>query len=138
MAKTGFWLRGANGKLAGATIYQQNGETVIREVVSPSNPKTERQILQRIIMHTVMQAYSKMKEICDHSFEGVKKGQDCMSYFMKQNVQFAREKVASMQADGVDFYDMYNFVPLGLKGFTPHGGSADCFLNSDGLLSPVR
>jgi hypothetical protein len=32
MAKTGFWLKGANGKLAGATIYQQNGETVMREV----------------------------------------------------------------------------------------------------------
>ena len=56
MAKTGFWLRGSNGKLAGATIYQQNGETVMREVVSPTNPKTEKQIIQRIIMHTVMQA----------------------------------------------------------------------------------
>lgn len=120
MAKTGFWLRNAKGKLAGATIYQQNGETVMREVVSPSNPKTERQILQRIIMHTVMQSYSKMKEICDHSFEGIKKGQDTMSYFMKQNVQFAREKVAQMQADGTDFYDIYNFVPLGMKGFTPN------------------
>ena len=120
MAKVGFWLRNANGKLAGATLYQQNGETVMREVVSPSNPKTERQILQRIIMHTIMQSYSKMKEICDHSFESIKKGQDTMSYYMKQNVQFAREKVAQMQADGVDFYDMYNFVPLGMKGFTPN------------------
>lgn len=120
MAKTGFWLRNAKGKLAGATIYQQNGETVMREVVSPSNPKTERQILQRIIMHTVMQSYSKMKEICDHSFEGIKKGQDTMAYFMKQNVQFAREKVAQMQADGTDFYDIYNFVPLGMKGYTPN------------------
>lgn len=120
MAKVGFWLRNANGKLAGATIYQQNGETVMREVVSPSNPKTERQILQRIIMHTIMQSYSKMKEICDHSFESIKKGQDTMAYYMKQNVQFAREKVAQMQANGVDFYDMYNFVPLGVKGFTPN------------------
>ena len=120
MAKVGFWLRNANGKLAGATIYQQNGETVMREVVSPSNPKTERQILQRIIMHTIMQSYSKMKEICDHSFESIKKGQDTMAYYMKQNVQFAREKVAQMQANGVDFYEMYNFVPLGVKGFTPN------------------
>lgn len=120
MAKTGFWLKGANGKLAGATIYQQNGETVMREVVSPTNPKTEKQIIQRIIMHTVMQAYSKMKEICDHSFEGQKKGQETMSYFMSQNVGFAREKVASMQAQGILFGNMYNFVPLGLKGFTPN------------------
>ena len=120
MAKTGFWLRGANGKLAGATIYQSNGETVMREVVSPTNPKTEKQIIQRIIMHTVMQAYSKMKSICDHSFEGFKQGQPTMSYFMSQNVGFCREKVASMQAQGIDFINMYNFVPLGLKGFTPN------------------
>lgn len=120
MAKTGFWLKGANGKLAGATIYQSNGETVMREVVSPTNPKTEKQIIQRIIMHTVMQAYSKMKEICDHSFEGFKKGQETMSYFMSQNVGFAREKVATMQQQGLSFANMYNFVPLGLKGFTPN------------------
>ena len=62
--KTGFWLKGGKGKLAGATVYQQNGETMMREVVSPTNPKTEKQIIQRIIMHTVMQSYSKMKEIC--------------------------------------------------------------------------
>ena len=120
MAKTGFWLRGSNGKLAGATIYQSQGETVIREIVTPNNPKTEKQIIQRIIMHTVMQAYSKMKEICDHSFEGFKKGQPTMSYFMSQNVGFAREKVAQMQASGVSFENMYNFVPLRMKGFTPN------------------
>ena len=120
MAKTGFWLRNAKGKLAGATIYQQNGETVMREIVSPSNPNTNAQILQRIVMHTVMQAYSRMKSICDHSFEGKKKGQECMSYFMKQNVSFARQKIADMQAQGMDFDEMYNFVPLGVKGFTPN------------------
>lgn len=120
MAKTGFWLRNAKGKLAGATIYQQNGETVMREIVKPSNPKTERQIIQRIVMHTVMQAYSKMKEICDHSFEGFKKGQDTMAYFMKRNVQICREAIAGYQAAGTSFMNMYNFLPLGQKGFAPN------------------
>lgn len=120
MAKVGFWLKGANGKLSNTTIYQQNGETLIREVVTPSNPQTEKQTIQRIIMHTVMQSYSKMKAICDHSFEGLKKGQATMSYYMSQNVGFAREKVASMQAQGISFVNMYNFVPLGIKGFTPN------------------
>lgn len=120
MAKTGFWLKGAKGKLAGTTIYQQNGETVMREIVSPSNPKTNAQLVQRIIMHTVMGSYSMMKEICDHSFEGIKKGQDTMAYFMKQNVQFCREKVATMQQQGSTAYEMYNFAPMGVKGFTPN------------------
>lgn len=118
--KTGFWLKGGKGKLAGATVYSQNGETVMREVVTPTNPKTEKQIIQRIIMHTVMGAYSKMKEICDHSFEGFKQGQETMSYFLSQNVGFAREKVAGMQQSGVDFSVMFNFVPLKMKGFTPN------------------
>ena len=120
MSKAGFWLRGSKGKLAGATLYQSNGETIMREVVSPSNPKTDGQLLQRIVMHTVMGAYSAMKAICDHSFEGIKKGQNTMSYFMKQNVQFCREKIATMQQQGTTVYGMYNFAPLGIKGFTPN------------------
>ena len=120
MAKPGFWLKGAKGKLAGATIYKQNGETVMREVVSPSNPKTTAQLMQRIIMHTIMGSYSLMKEIVDHSFEGIKKGQDTMSYFLKQNVQFCREKIATMQQQGASAYQMYNFSPLGMRGFTPN------------------
>ena len=116
--KTGFWLRNGKGKLAGATVYQDgNGNTVMREVVSPTNPKTQAQMVQRIIMHTVMQAYSKMKEICDHSFEGVKKGQDTMSLFMKENVQKCRAAVAEMQAQGVSFINMFNFSLLGTKNF---------------------
>lgn len=121
MAKVGFWLQKANGKLAGATLYQQNGETVMREVnTRPSNPKTTAQIVQRIIMHTVMGSYSLMKEIVDHSFEGMKKGQETMSYFMKQNIQFAREKIADQQAQGVFAYEMFNYIPLGKRGFTPN------------------
>lgn len=121
MAKVGFWLKGAQGKLAGATIYKDDqGNTVMRQVVSPTNPKTLAQLIQRIVMHTVMQAYSKMKEIADHSFEGQRAGRDCMGIFMRENVQFARQQIAEMQAQGVDFYEMYNFTPLGKKGFTPN------------------
>lgn len=121
MAKTGFWLRNAKGKLAGATIYKQNGETVMREIVSPSNPQTTAQLIQRIIMTTVMQAYSWMKALCDHSFEGVKKGMPTMSAFMTQNLDFLRNKVAQAQANGQDLYDVHSFLKLGQKGFVPNG-----------------
>lgn len=133
MAKVGFWLKGANGKLAGATVYQSNGETLMREVVKPTDAKTTGQVLQRIVMHTVMSSYSLMKAICDHSFEGIKKGQDTMAYFMKQNVQFCREKIAKMQSEGSSAYDMYNFMPLGKKGFTPNQ-----YLISMGSLPQIK
>ena len=131
--KTGFWLKGGKGKLAGATVYQQNGETVMREVVSPSNPKTDKQMIQRIIMHTVMSSYSKMKEIVDHSFEGVKKGSDTMSYYLSQNVGFAREKVSQIQASGQTLENIYNFMPLKAKGFTPNQ-----YQVAMGSLPPVK
>lgn len=118
--KTGFWLKGGKGKLAGATVYQQNGETVMREVVAPSNPKTEKQTIQRIIMHTIMSAYSKLKDITDHSFEGQARGSATMAMFIKNNIGYARDKVATMQGQGVSFFDMYNFVPLGVRGYTPN------------------
>ena len=121
MAKVGsLYLKGSKGKLAGATLYKQGSDTIIREVVTPNNPKTRAQLLQRIVMNTMAQAYAKMKDIADHSFEGVKKGQATMAYFMKRNVQFCRQQIEQMQAQGVSFYDMYNFVPLGTKGFTPN------------------
>ena len=122
MAKVGFWLNGSKGKLAGATMYKDknSGETIIREVVTPSNPKTSLQIIQRIVMHTVALAYSTLKAICDHSFEGMSAGRDTMGYFVKQNVQICREAIARMQSQAVDFYDMYNFVPLGFKQFVPN------------------
>lgn len=122
MAKTGFWLRGATGKLAGTTMYKDptTGETVMREIVTPSNPKTEKQLIQRIIMHTVGASYSLMKEICDHSFEGQKAGRETMSYYMQQNIQFCRQQVAAMVNEGLNYYEIFNFIKLGVKGFVPN------------------
>lgn len=109
-----------------------NGDTVMREVVTPKNPQTVKQMVQRILMNTVMQAYSAMKEICDHSFENVTAGAQTMGIFMKRNLDFAREKISQMQANGVDFYDMYNFVALGEKAFVPNQ-----YLISTGSLPQV-
>lgn len=47
MAKAGFWLQGAQGKLAGSSISSSPNGTIIREIVKPSNPNTERQVNQR-------------------------------------------------------------------------------------------
>lgn len=133
MSKAGFWLRGSVGKLAGATMYKDaNGDTVMREVVAPKNPQTTGQMVQRIIMCTIMQAYSAMKKIADHSFENVASGSKSMQVFMKRNLDFARQKISEMQGQGVDFYSMYNFVPLGTKEFVPNQ-----YLISTGSLPQV-
>ena len=122
MSKVGFWLKGSTGKLAGTTLYKgANGETIQREIVSPSNPKTVGQNIQRVVMSTVGAAYSLMKAICDHSFEGTKKGQETMSLFMSENIQKCRAAIEEMQSQGVAFLNMYSFVPVGMKhAFAPN------------------
>ena len=122
MSKVGFWIKGSTGKLAGTTLYKgANGETIQREIVSPSNPKTVGQNVQRVVMSTVGAAYSLMKPICDHSFEGVRKGQDTMKLFMSENIQKCRAAIEEMQSQGVSFLNMYSFVPVGMKhAFAPN------------------
>ena len=62
-----------------------------------------------------------MKAICDHSFEGTKKGQETMSLFMSENIQKCRAAIEEMQAQGVAFLNMYSFVPVGMKhAFAPN------------------
>lgn len=114
------FLRNGKGKLAGATVYQSNGQTLMREIVTPTNPQTKAQMIQRIIMHTVMSSYAKMKEITDHSFEGKKAGADTMAFFMKENLLRLRNRVARSQEQGMSLWDVYNFAPLGMSGYTPN------------------
>jgi hypothetical protein len=90
MAHTGFWLRGAKGKLAGATIYKGADGSVIREVVKPKNPRTSRQMYQRAIMATVMRFYALGKDIFDHSFEGKSQGAMCQRHFLSLNAKRLR------------------------------------------------
>ena len=95
MAETGFWLRGAKGKLAGSTIYRSNGKTQQREIVTPKNPKSNSQMIQRAVMASVMRAYSHGKAIFDHSFQGVSVGMKSMQAFQKENANILRTLVAN-------------------------------------------
>lgn len=78
-------LSGSVGKVTfrkgikGETIASQKAEKV-------HNPNTEDQAYQRMCMNTAMKAYSAMKEICNHSFEGVPYGQKTMSAFIRENL----------------------------------------------------
>lgn len=48
------------------------------------------QMKQRAIMATALHGYSALKEICDHSFEGITYGQKSMNYFVSENARMIR------------------------------------------------
>lgn len=121
MSKGNMLLGHARGKVGSLVFSRSNGKQVVRakaDVVK--NPKTEAQKIQRILLNTVAQAYSKMQAICDHSFENVKVGQDSMSYFMRQNINALRTKVSEAIAAGATMEEIFSFAPLGTALFVPN------------------
>ena len=64
MAKAGFWLQGARGKLNGAVIKgAAGGGTQISAIGSPSNPNTARQVGQRAKFKLLSQLASNVASI---------------------------------------------------------------------------
>lgn len=78
--------------LKGKIIASQKAESV-------SNPRTFAQQEQRMFMKTAVTAYSAMKEICNHSFEGVPFGQKSMAKFIELNVEQIRN-YSTLQISG--------------------------------------
>jgi hypothetical protein len=95
MSKGNMLLGHARGKVGSLVFSRVNGQQITRaRAEQVKNPQTDAQVIQRILLNTVAQAYSRMAGICDHSFEGVKAGQDSMSYFMRTNLNALRAKIA--------------------------------------------
>lgn len=82
----------AKGSVGDVVFYRNNGKQVSRvRNRQVKNPQTGAQMAQRCVMSAVSKAYSKMKYICDHSFEGVSYGARSMAMFMKLNADRARQ-----------------------------------------------
>lgn len=121
MAKNNMLLGHARGKVGDLVFSRVNGQQVIRaRAAVVKNPNTEKQVIQRILLNTVIQAYSRMAEICDHSFEGIAVGQSSMNKFMKENLNNLRKKVSEYAAASGSFEGLYAFCPKGLNYFTPN------------------
>ncbi|MCR5850924.1 MAG: hypothetical protein K6G92_09490 [Bacteroidaceae bacterium] len=112
-------FQGAEGRYADLTLYQSHGETIARQVVTPHNPRTDAQTLQRILMSVVSKVYILLKLICNHSFENYSTGFECMNIFKKLNLNYLRERAATLQQTGQSLSQFYQFSPLQSDKCTP-------------------
>lgn len=95
MAKGNMFLGMSRGSVGDVTFYRSRGNQVARaRNRKPMNPKTEAQIIQRMILATASKAYSRMKGIVDHSFQGVQYGGVSQSYFLRRAMEDIRNWVA--------------------------------------------
>ena len=84
----------ASGKLADVVLYRNAGAQVARlRVRKPRNPRTENQLIQRVIQSTAAKAYSVLQAICNHAFEGKSSKTENQSEFMRLNVARDRYRV---------------------------------------------
>lgn len=133
MSKGNMLLGHARGKVGSLVFSRNNGKQIVRakaEVVA--NPQTDAQMIQRIFLNTIAQAYSNMSAIVDHSFEGVKKGQPSMSFFMQKNLKNLRERVSAQLAAGASREEIFSFTPIGTAILVPNN-----YLISKGTLPKV-
>lgn len=112
---TGNLLQGLGRRSLGdVVLYRRNGKQVSRvRVRKIKNPRTDAQMINRIIANTVAQAYSRFKEITDHSFESVTRGANSQSRFNKVNIRALRQ---ALSAAGEDWNLLEGFVPVGYRG----------------------
>jgi len=112
-------MYGAIGRVGNKTYYQRMGKTIVRTITKPKNPKTEGQSMHRVLVKAVNKSYSKLKAICDHTFEDYNNGFECMNKFKKVNLKYLREHaIALMDSDqGLDGF--YQFAPIDSEKWTP-------------------
>lgn len=80
------------GSTKNFTFSELNGKQITKErVYRVKNPRTMAQMRQRMLMSTIGAAYSYLKVIADHSFEGKTVGQQCMAEFMRLNLNKFRD-----------------------------------------------
>ena len=112
-------MYGAQGKVGNKVYYRANGKTVVREKVTPKNPKTTAQTLQRVILAQVGLTYKAFKDLCDHSFEGYTMGAQSMNRFKKLNCDYCRDRASEINQAGLSLAEFYNFQPIGSSKFVP-------------------
>ena len=102
----------AKGKLGEGVYYRAGGKTLARaRNRSPRNPKSTAQCQQRLVFSSATRTAKALREIIDHSFEGIEYGQTSVNHFTKQAVAVLKRHMQSPIMNGVTPY--VPALPLG-------------------------
>lgn len=124
MAKSSSFFGLRRGSTKSLTFSVMDGKQITKDRVTDiKNPRTIMQMNQRCLIKTISLAYSCMKSIVDHSFEGYSYGSQSMRHF--SSVNFPLVKAASYAENSVFGFAAY-------KDSTPNMGQ---FKISEGTLS---
>lgn len=141
MSKGNLFMGNASGKLADVVLYRNAGTQVARlRVRKPRNPRTESQLIQRVIQATASKAYSVLQAICNHAFEGKSSKTQNQSEFMRLNVERDRYRVnvAPMGWRSLSNFNSRNIVePLANNYIVASGSLPEMQFDGDGQLFTI-
>lgn len=133
MARGSLLMGTQRGKLGDAILYRQKGQQVARAYVPRiSNPRTSRQLYQRMFVATAAKAMSQMHNIINHSFQNVQAGADCLNHFQKRNIALLRDNSKFDQDTQQWVSSSMSFVPPKSIGMTWNP-----YIMSSGSLRPL-
>lgn len=95
MAKGNIILGQMRGSIGDIVFYRGNGEQLSRSRNRrPANPRTDSQLITRIILKTCSTAYSKlMYDYANQTFQGAKIGAENQRKFMSANTKIIRDYI---------------------------------------------
>lgn len=129
-SKSFFGLRRGSTKSLTFSVF--NGKQVTKDRVDTvKNPRSELQMVQRMFFGTTCRAYSAMKQIVDHSFEGYSYGLKNMMHFASIN----ERKLKALQADPAKdpVFNSYQSTVLAANPYIISEGSAANILRTPGV-----
>lgn len=132
MAKSDSFFGLRRGSTKTLTFSVLKGKQITKDRVEGGrNPRTPEQMVQRMCMATASAAYAQMKQIVDHSFEGITYGQTTMSEFIRVNSDALRQNYLNA---GDEFaYNPYRDRLLYPGAYIMSRGSAAAIRKAEGI-----
>jgi len=134
MAKSDSFFGLRRGSTKTLTFSVLKGKQITKDRVEGGrNPRTPEQMVQRMCMATASAAYAQMKQIVDHSFEGITYGQTTMSEFIRVNADALRQSYLAGEVDKFS-YNPYRDRLMYAGAYTISRGTAKP-INSDSIAA---
>lgn len=97
MARGNIFLGKARGKVGSVVLSKGRRGEMISRAYQPQvlNPKSSSQVLQRALFASATIAGSKLSDLVNHSFDGIKEGQDNRNEFVRLNTNALRALAVS-------------------------------------------
>ena len=103
MAKAGYIMGGARGKVGDYVFQKGEKGTIQRVKVTPANPKTLAQRKQRMSFAMANSAAAAMRFIVNHSFENISGEKNNIREFVRLNSKLLRAEIDSLVAGSGTF-----------------------------------